>query len=399
MFKGSAAARIATIYGVVATLWILLSDRAALAMFLDPSQLSRGQTLKGLGFVIASAVLIYALIRRERRRWIAAEASEHDMAMHYQAIFMASPAGIVITDLADDRLEDVNDRFLRLSGYRRDDIVGRAMTDVELWVAPEERAAAVAEVRSKGRLVDRTGLLRRADGSVRTMLWSAVLLDQGGRQRMLAAMVDVTDRAEAYEQTLAGWAAALDLRDHDTAGHAQRVTELAVALGERLGMDRDELTALRRGALLHDIGKIGVPDKILNKPGPLDEEEWAVMRAHPEIARELLAPISFLQDSIDIPAHHHERWDGAGYPDGLAGEAIPLAARIFAVVDVWDALCSDRPYRSAWATEAVTRHVRENAGRHFDPQLAAAFLAMVEAGEVSERAVSSAGTTPRSHPE
>lgn len=219
---------------------------------------------------------------------------------------------------------------------------------------------------------------------------------------MLTAMVDLTDRAEAYEQTLVGWAAALDLRDHETAGHAQRVTELTVALGRRLGVDEAGLISLRWGALLHDIGKIGVPDKVLNKPGPLDDAEWDVMRAHPGIARELLAPIAFLGDAIDVPTHHHERWDGGGYPDGLAGEEIPLAARIFAVVDVWDALCSDRPYRRAWTVEAVTRHLREQAGRHFDPHVVTAFLAMVEAGEVDEEvdeeAVSSAGTTPRSRP-
>ncbi len=176
------------------------------------------------------------------------------------------------------------------------------------------------------------------------------------------------------------------------------MTDLTVALGQRLGVDEGGLIALRWGALLHDIGKIGVPDRILNKPGPLDDDEWEVMRAHPGIARELLAPISFLQDAIDVPAHHHERWDGRGYPDGLAGEEIPLAARVFAVVDVWDALCSDRPYRRAWTAEAVTRHLRENAGHHFDPAVVEAFLAMVEAGEVSRGAISSAGTTPRSRP-
>lgn len=176
------------------------------------------------------------------------------------------------------------------------------------------------------------------------------------------------------------------------------MTDLTVALGERLGVDEAGLIALRWGALLHDIGKIGVPDRILNKPGPLDDDEWEVMRAHPGIARELLAPIAFLGDAIDVPAHHHERWDGRGYPDGLAGEEIPLAARVFAVVDVWDALCSDRPYRRAWTAEAVTRHLRENAGHHFDPAVVEAFLAMVEAGEVSRGAISSAGTTPRSRP-
>lgn len=399
MFRGRAAARIATTYGVVAIVWILISDRAALALFGDASQLSWVQTVKGLGFVAASAILIYELIRRERTRWLAAEASERRMATRYEAVFRASPAGILITDLTEERFEDVNDRFLRLSGYHRDDIVGRKVADVGLWVTPDERRTVLDELRSKRRLLDRTILLRRADGSARTMLWSAALLDLGGRERMLTAMVDLTDRTEAYEQTLAGWAAALDLRDHETAGHAQRVTELAVALGERLGVSENGLIAIRWGALLHDIGKIGVPDKILNKPGPLDDEEWEVMRAHPGIARELLAPISFLQDAIDIPAHHHERWDGRGYPDGLAGEEIPLSARIFAVVDVWDALCSDRPYRRAWTPDAVTRHLGENAGHHFDPAVVEAFLAMVEAGEVAAEAISSEGTTRRSHPE
>jgi len=155
------------------------------------------------------------------------------------------------------------------------------------------------------------------------------------------------------------------------------VTRTTVELGRRMGLEPGELVSLRRGALLHDIGKIGVPDAILHKPGPLNEEEWAVMRDHPIIARRLLAPIAYLRDAMEIPVHHHERWDGSGYPDGLAGEGIPLAARIFAVVDVWDALTSDRPYRDAWSDEATFAHLRENAGRLFDPTCVEAFLAML----------------------
>jgi putative nucleotidyltransferase with HDIG domain len=153
----------------------------------------------------------------------------------------------------------------------------------------------------------------------------------------------------AYETTLEGWSRALDLRDKETEGHTQRVTEMAVQLAQDLGLRDEELVHIRRGALLHDIGKMGIPDSILLKPGPLTDEEWTIMRKHPVYAFDLLSPIAFLRPALDIPYCHHEKWDGTGYPQGLKGEAIPLAARIFAVIDVWDALRSDRPYRQGWA--------------------------------------------------
>jgi len=181
----------------------------------------------------------------------------------------------------------------------------------------------------------------------------------------------------AYEATLAGWSQALDLRDRETEGHTQRVTELAVRLAQRLGMTGDDLVHLRRGALLHDIGKLGVPDAILLKPGPLTPEEFAVMRQHPQQARELLTAITYLAPSLDIPYSHHEKWDGTGYPQGLAGEAIPYTARLFALVDVWDALRSNRPYRQAWSLEATRDYLRANAGLHFDPTMVEPFLAEV----------------------
>ncbi|MGH3114624.1 MAG: HD-GYP domain-containing protein, partial [Gaiellaceae bacterium] len=182
----------------------------------------------------------------------------------------------------------------------------------------------------------------------------------------------------AYDTTLEGWSRAMDLRDRETEGHTQRVTELTLRLGRTLGMSDSELVHVRRGALLHDIGKMGIPDRILLKPGPLTEEEWDVMRLHPVYALELLAPISFLRPALDIPYCHHERWDGAGYPRGIRGETIPGAARAFAVVDVWDALRSDRPYRAAWPEERVREHVASLAGTHLDPQAVDAFLSSVE---------------------
>lgn len=178
----------------------------------------------------------------------------------------------------------------------------------------------------------------------------------------------------AYEFTLEGWAKALELRDAETEGHTQRVTDLTVRLARAMGMSEEELVHVRRGTRLHDIGKMGIPDSILLKPGPLSQEEWQIMRQHPDYAYQLLAPIPFLRPAMDIPYSHHERWDGSGYPQGLKGEQIPLAARIFAVVDVWDALGSQRPYREAWPEAEVYKYLEEQAGKHFDPQVVQVFL-------------------------
>jgi putative nucleotidyltransferase with HDIG domain len=178
----------------------------------------------------------------------------------------------------------------------------------------------------------------------------------------------------AYDATLAGWSQALEMRDQDTRGHTDRSAELAVELARRLGVPEAQLGNVRRGALLHDIGKMAVPDSILHKPGPLDESEWLVMKKHPEFAWELLRGIGFLSSALEIPFCHHERWDGSGYPRGLQGEDIPLPARIFAVIDVYDALTSDRPYRPAWRHEEALAYIDSQAGVQFDPHVVAAFL-------------------------
>lgn len=182
----------------------------------------------------------------------------------------------------------------------------------------------------------------------------------------------------AYDTTLEGWSKALELRDHETKGHAHRVTELTVSLARALGVSDEELIHIRRGSLLHDIGKMGIPDRILRKNGQLTEQEWEIMRQHPVHAYELLSPIPYLRKALDIPYCHHERWDGNGYPRGLRGEQIPLAARIFAVVDVWDALLSKRPYRAAWLRADVYRYIQEQSGMHFDPHIVEVFLRMPE---------------------
>ncbi len=178
----------------------------------------------------------------------------------------------------------------------------------------------------------------------------------------------------AYDETIEGWSRALDLRDRETEGHSQRVTALTLALAHQIGIPEAQWGHLRRGALLHDIGKVGVPDSILLKPGALSDEEWVVMHRHPDYALVLLSPIQFLRPALDIPCYHHEKWDGTGYPRGLKGEEIPLGARIFAVIDVWDALRSDRPYRKAWSVSDTRSYILRLSGTHFDQAVVSAFF-------------------------
>ena len=179
----------------------------------------------------------------------------------------------------------------------------------------------------------------------------------------------------AYDATLEGWARALDLRNRATERHTERVAEMTMRLARSMGVSERELVNIRRGALLHDIGKIAIPDSILLKPGPLSDEEWALMYRHPQDAFNMLQPIAYLRPALDIPYAHHEKWDGTGYPRSLKGEQIPLAARIFAVADVWDAMTDElRPYRKALSKEEIREHIRSLAGSQLDPKVVEAFL-------------------------
>ena len=181
----------------------------------------------------------------------------------------------------------------------------------------------------------------------------------------------------AYDTTLEGWAHALELRDKVTEGHSQRVTKLTLKLARKLNVRDQDLDHIRRGALLHDMGKMGISDEILQKPGPLTAEEFDIVKRHPIIAYDLLSPIPFLKKSLEIPYCHHEKWDGSGYPQGLKGNEIPISARIFAIVDVWDALLSDRPYRDAWPSQLVVDYIAAESGTHFDPHITKKFLDLV----------------------
>lgn len=190
-------------------------------------------------------------------------------------------------------------------------------------------------------------------------------------QQLQRANVELTI---AYDATVEAFARAMELREGEPLGHTRQVAEVTVNLARIMGVPIPQQPHIRRGAYLHDIGKLAVPEAVLKQTAPLSEEQWALIKQHPQHAYELLSPIVYLYPAIDIPYCHHERWDGRGYPQGLDGENIPLAARIFAVVDVWDALTSDRPQRKAWSESKAMEYIREQAGKYFDPNITAKFL-------------------------
>lgn len=233
----------------------------------------------------------------------------------------------------------------------------------ELKLAAQQIAAGNLQVSVPEQGQNEIGILSQSFNAMAKSL-------RGSRRQLL----------QAYNETIEGWAQATDLRDHETEGHSRRVADLSVQLAKSLGVHGADLVHLYRGALLHDIGKIGIRDEILLKPGKLDIEELAQMQKHPVFAKEFLEKIEFLQPALDIPYAHHERWDGSGYPRGLKGTQIPLPARIFAVVDVWDALTNDRPYRQAWSQAETLAYLKEQSGQHFEPAMVQAFLELMEPG-------------------
>lgn len=213
---------------------------------------------------------------------------------------------------------------------------------------------------------------------IQSVVRNVVRLDRFRRladqQKQLERMV--FELENAYDATIEGWVRALDLRDHETEGHSVRVADMTTRLADTMGYEGSDIVHVRRGALLHDIGKLGVPDSILLKPGKLTPEERKLIELHPEHAFDMLKAVEYLRPAIAIPYCHHEKWDGTGYPQGLKGNAIPEEARIFAVIDVYDALKYDRPYRKGWKEDDVLRYIAEQAGKHFDPDVAREFIIM-----------------------
>lgn len=306
----------------------------------------------------------------------------------FSKAFHISPDAIAILELEDGRYIEINDGFTRLTGFLPEDVIGKNNLAFTIFANLDENTRFQDAIRGKQEVHNMEAVFKKKDGTLWIGLVSARIIEVENRPSVIAIIRDITERkrselelqrahtdlAEAYDATIEGWSRVLDLRDKETEGHTQRVAEMTIRLARALGVPDEELIHIRRGALLHDIGKMAIPNQILEKPGPLTEEEWQLMRKHPEYAFQMLHPIVYLRPSLDIPYCHHERWDGSGYPRQLKGEEIPLAARIFSIVDVWDALRSDRPYRQGCSEESVLDYIRENKGIQFDPKLVDAFL-------------------------
>jgi len=286
----------------------------------------------------------------------------------------------------------VNEAYCRYWGLTYDE----ALSSMVMSHLAKEDRHAVAEKISRltsGEISSETEIHKviRPDGSIGWQEWTdqAILDEFGQVVEFQSVGRNITERkraeeslVEAYERTLEGWAKALELRDKETEGHSRRVTETTLGVARAMNVDEEDLIHIRHGALLHDIGKMAIPDEILRKPGTLTEPERQVVMQHPQAAYELLVRIPHLKKALDIPYCHHEKWDGTGYPRGLKGDEIPLAARIFAVVDVWDALSYDRPYRKAWSKEKVSEYISTASGKHFDPKVVTMFLQLVEQGKI-----------------
>ena len=291
--------------------------------------------------------------------------------------------GFQAIDRARELLPDVILLDVMMPGMTGFEVCQRIRSDPELAEIPiiiltalDDRESMLSGLKAGAddfisKPFDRFELRARVLGITRLNRYHKLVQERTNLQQAHAQLLT------AYEATIEGWSHAMDLRDHETEGHSQRVMELTVKLAKAYGLDDEALHQIRRGAILHDMGKIGVPDAILHKQATLTDAEWEIMRKHPQFAYDMLHPIEYLRPALDIPYCHHERWDGTGYPRKLSKTEIPLAARLFAVVDVWDALTSDRPYRPAWKEADALKYIREQSGKHFDPQAVETFFKVI----------------------
>ncbi|MFB6262459.1 MAG: HD-GYP domain-containing protein [Bradymonadaceae bacterium] len=357
--------RVGLLYLIFGVTWILVSDTAVEVLASTQAGQARLQTYKGSAFIVLSAAYIGVVVAQQLRR-------ESRVRQLLDRLVNLSPDPIVVRDAESDQIVQANRRFASELDRSREDVIGAELDELDLSLRELEDDDLCRQLQDNGEVEGYRQTLEGEETS--ELIVSSSRLEVDDEAFVCTVAKDVTKLTEAYDETIRGWARALELRDDETFAHTLRVTQATVALARELGVLEDELVDIRRGALLHDVGKIGVPDRILLKDGDLTDDEWAVVHKHPVFAYQLLSPIDYLEPAIDIPHRHHEKWDGSGYPDGLSGEDIPLAARIFAVVDVWDALRSDRPYRDAWPEERVLEHLADDKGSHFQPEIVDAFL-------------------------
>jgi PAS domain S-box-containing protein len=300
--------------------------------------------------------------------------------------FHQSPDAILITRAGDGRVAEVNEGFTRLSGFARDEALGSFTIALDLWAKAGDRERCVAALQSGGSVSGMEFAFRTRSGAVLQCLYAGALIDVEGEPHVLSVVRDMSERRQAEEalarsadelreqvrDTVKTMGAIIGLRDPYTAAHERRVTELAVAIAVEMGLGEEEREGLALAAEVHDIGKIGIPAEILSKPAALTEEEFALIKRHPQAGRELLGAIHFLQPVAEIVAQHQERTDGSGYPRGLRGEEILLEARILAVADVVEAMASHRPYRPSLGLAAALAEVRGGAGGRYDATVVAA---------------------------
>ena len=380
--------------------WVALEEAFLLICCHQSVREMREISLRQAQMQIAESFLIRSHDELERR---VAERTEALNRMRRQNEMLLASAGEGIYGVDHEGLTTfVNPAAARMLGWDASELIGRPIhallyhARLDGFPFSRETNPIYASLQNGGVHHVDDELFRRQDGTSFAVEYISTPLREEGR--IVGAVVtfqDITERknaeeqiralnaelSQAYDATIEGWSRALDYRDHETEGHCQRVTGLTLRMARAVGMSDEEMVHICRGALLHDIGKMAIPDRVLLKPGPLDDAEWDMMRRHPALAREMLSPIPFLRPALDIPHCHHERWDGTGYPQGLAGEDIPLAARMFAIVDVWDALRSDRPYRKAWPRERVLDHIHSLSETHFDPQVVGVFMSLMAENE------------------
>jgi PAS domain S-box-containing protein len=337
-------------------------------------------------------------------------AAKAERARMQEALSRSESQFRLLAENASDMISrhDVHGVFLYASpasctiiGFEPEELIGQRALE---FIHPEDapKIMAVAKIQPKK---DSAYIVsyraRQKDGQYVWLETSArAILDEntGSVIEIQAASRDITERKrteealqtahqnleEAYDRTIEGWIRALDLRDREMEGHTQRVTEMTLKMARALGLPESEIIHVRRGALLHDIGKIGIPDEITKKAGPLNEQEWELMRKHPQYAYDMLFPIPYLRPALDIPYCHHERWNGSGYPRGLKGEEIPITARMFAIIDVWDALKSNRPYHKPNSHDHTVTYLKKEAGQLFDARLVELFLRVLKQDTASD---------------